>query len=69
MMYPRVTLAVFSSLPRMNLTVTVSPMLCERTAKIMPSAEVIALPSTPVMMSPFSMPAAAAGLPSVTEMT
>ena len=55
--------------PRMTVTLTVSPISWERTAKIMASAEVICAPSTPMMMSPFWMPAASAGPPSVTSAT
>ncbi len=53
----------------MSVTLTVSPMSCERTARIMPSADVISSPSTATMMSPFLMPALSAGLPLVTSAT
>ena len=54
---------------RMTVTLTVSPMLWERTAKITSSAELICTPSMAVMMSPFWMPALAAGPFSVTSAT
>ena len=63
------TSTVFSSLPRMNVTETVWPTSCERTSRIMPSAEVMALPLTAVMMSPFWMPAFSAGPPEATSAT
>ncbi len=64
-----VTVKVFSSLPRMTVTCTVSPISCERTLRMTSSAELTVEPSMPMMMSPFWMPAVAAGPFSVTSET
>ena len=53
----------------MKVTVTVSPILWPRMARIRASAEVMGVSSTRVMMSPFSRPASSAGLPEVTSDT
>jgi len=66
---PSVTVKSFFSSPRMTVTVTVSPVSCDLTARIMPSAEVISSPSMAMMMSPASMPADSAGLPERTSAT
>jgi len=64
-----VTVNSFFSSPRMTVTVTMSPVSCERTAKIMPSAEVMSSPSMAMMMSPALMPADSAGLSARTSAT
>ena len=66
---PSVTSRSLSLPSRLTVTFTLSPTLWLRTAMIRPSAELISLPSTAVMMSPFCMPALSAGLPEVTSET